>query len=40
MIWVRARIAFAILRATNLSLRGSRVSGHGMDDGAGLPHFP
>ena len=42
MIWVRARIAFAILRATNLCLRGSRVkwrSGHGMDDGAGLPHF-
>ena len=43
MVWVRARIAFAILRATNLCLRGSRVkwrSGHGMDDGAGLPHFP
>ena len=32
-----------ILRATNLCLRGSRVKwrcGHGMDDGAGLPHFP
>ena len=43
MVWVRARIAFAILRATNLCLRGSRVkwrSGHGMDDGAGLPYFP
>ena len=43
MGWVRARMAFAILRATNLCLRGSRVkwrSGHGMDDGAGLPHFP
>ena len=42
MVWVCARIAFAILRATNLCLRGSRVkwrSGHGMDDGAGLPHF-
>ena len=43
MGWVRARMAFAILRATNLCLRGSRVkwrSGHGMDDGAGIPHFP
>ena len=43
MGWVRARMAFAILRATNLCLRGSRVkwrSGHGMNDGAGLPHFP
>ena len=43
MLWVRARIAFAILLATNLCLRGSRVkwrSGHGMNDGAGLPHFP
>eukprot|EP00731_Ephydatia_muelleri_P006476 Em0003g724a len=43
MGWVLARMAFAILRATNLCLRGSRVkwrSGHGMDDGAGLPHFP
>ena len=34
MVWVRARIAFAILRATKWR------SGHGMDDGAGLPHFP
>ena len=43
MGWVHARMAFAILCATNLCLRGSRVkwrSGHGMDDGAGLPHFP
>ena len=43
MGWVRARMAFAILRATNLCLRRPRVkwrSGHGMDDGAGLPHFP
>ena len=43
MGWVCARMAFAILRATNLCLRGSRVkwrNGHGMDDGAGLPHFP
>ena len=33
MEWVHARMAFAILRATNLCLRGSRVkwrSGHGM----------
>ena len=38
--WVGARMAFAILRATNLCLRGSRKkwrSGTGMDDGAGLP---
>ena len=43
MGWVRARMAFAILCATNLCLRGSRVKwrcGHSMDDGAGLPHFP
>ena len=43
MVWVCARIAFAILRATNLCLRGSMVkwiSEHSMDDGASLPHFP
>ena len=43
IVWVRARIAFAILPATNLCLRGSRVkwrSGDGMDDAAGLPHSP
>ena len=37
--YVRARLAFAILRATSLCLRGSRVkwrSGLGMDDGAPL----
>ena len=42
MGWVRARMAFAILRATNLCLCGSRVkwrSGHGMDEGAGLLIF-
>ena len=42
MGWVRARMAFAILRATNLCFHGSRVkwrSGHGMDDGAGIPIF-
>ena len=38
--WLRAKLSFAILRATNLCLRGSRNkwrSGVGMDDGAGLP---
>ena len=38
--WVRARMAFAILRATNLCLRGSRKkwrSGTGMNNGARLP---
>ena len=35
--WMRARLSFAILRATNLSLRGSRTrwSAIGLDDGAG-----
>ena len=39
MGWVQARMSFAILRATNRCIRGSRVkwrSGLGMDDGAGL----
>ena len=39
MGWVQARMSFAILRATNLCVRGSRTkwrSGIGMDDGAGL----
>ena len=38
--WVRVRLAFSILRATNLCIRGSRVkwgSAVHMDDGAGLP---
>ena len=38
--WMRARLSFAILRATNLCLRGSRTkwrSAFGMDDAAGLP---
>ena len=38
--WMRARLSFAILRAKNLCLRGSRTkwrSAFGMDDGAGLP---
>ena len=39
MGWVQARMSFAILKATNLCVRGSRTkwrSGIGMDDGAGL----
>ena len=39
MGWVQTRMSFAILRATNLCVRGSRVkwrSGTGMEDGAGL----
>ena len=38
--WMRARLSFAILRATNLYLRGSRTkwrSAIGTDGGAGLP---
>ena len=38
--WLRTRLSFAILRATNLCLRGSRTkwrNGVGIDDGAGLP---
>ena len=38
--WMRARLSFAILRATNLCLRGSRTRWRcaiGLDDGAGLP---
>ena len=38
--WVRATLAFAILRATNLCIRGSRVKWRRavhIDDGAGLP---
>ena len=37
--WLCAKLSFAILRATNLCLRGSRTkwrSGVGIDDGAGL----
>ena len=39
MGWMRTRLSFAILRATNYCVRGSRVkwrSGVGMEDGAGL----
>ena len=37
--WVRSRLSFAILRATNRCVRGSTVkwrSRFGMEDGAGL----
>ena len=40
--WVRARMVFAILRAINLCIRGSRRkwrSATYMDDGAGLPQL-
>ena len=38
--WLKARLGFAVIRATYICLRGSRVawrSGSGIDDGAGLP---
>ena len=38
--WIKARLSFAIVRATDLCFRGSHVrwrSGTGIDDGAGLP---
>ena len=38
--WIKAQLYFAVIRATDLCLRGSRVrwrSGTGIDDGAGLP---
>ena len=38
--WLHAKLSFAIFRATNLRLHGSRIkwrSEVGMDDGAGLP---
>ena len=41
LMWFRVRLVFAIIRATNLCLLGSRVqwrSGIGIDDGAGLPN--
>ena len=37
---LKARLGFAVIRATNICLRGSRAawrSGTGIDDGAGLP---
>ena len=42
--WLKAHLGFAVIRATNICSRGSRVtwrSGTGIDDGAGLPDvFP
>ena len=38
--WIKAQLSFAIVRTTDLCLRGSHVcwrSGTGIDDGAGLP---
>ena len=39
--WLKARLGFTVFRATNICLRGSRVtwrSSAGIDDGAGLPY--
>ena len=41
LMWIKVYLAFAVVRATNLCFRGSRVrwrSGSGIDDGAGLPY--
>ena len=40
--YVRARMLFAVLHATNLCIRGSRVKWRRMEieDGAGLPYLP
>ena len=41
--YVRARMIFAVLRATNLCIRGSRVKWRRrmeIEDGAGLPYLP
>jgi len=41
LTWIRVRLVFAVIRATNLCLRGSRVrwrSGTSIDDGVGLPN--
>ena len=41
LMWIKVRLAFAVVRATNLCFRGSHVrwrSGTGVDDGAGLPY--
>ena len=38
--WLKTRLGFVVIRATNICLRGPRVtwrSGAGIDDGAGLP---
>ena len=40
--YVCARMLFAVLRATNLCIRGSRAKWRRMEieDGAGLPYLP
>jgi len=41
LMWIRVRLAFAVIRATNLCLQGSHLcwrSGTSIDDGAGLPN--
>jgi len=41
LMWIHVRLAFAVIRATNLCLRGSHVHwqcGTSIDDGAGLPN--
>ena len=40
--WVKVRIQFALIKATDLRLRGTRkrISGLGLDDGAGIMFFP
>ena len=41
LMWIKVRLAFAVVRVTNLCFCGSRVhwrSGTGIDDGAGLPY--
>ena len=40
LMWIKVRLAFAVVQATNLCFHGSRVhwwSGPGIDDGASLP---
>ena len=42
MGWLQVKMSFAILRATNRCIQGSRLkwrSGLGMDDGAGLANI-
>ena len=41
--YVHARMLFAVIRATNLCIRGSRVKWRRrmeIEDGAGLPYLP
>ena len=41
LMWIKVRLGFAVVRATNLCFHGLRVrwrSGTGIDDGAGLPY--